>query len=89
MLLMTIKTAKVQARVDPCLKARAEDVFRQLGMTATDAICMFYAQVDLHSGLPFEVKIPNKVTRQAMLEAEHPENLDTCDSVDELFANLG
>lgn len=86
---MTTKTAKVQARVDPLLKARAENVFQRLGITATDAICMFYAQVDLRRGLPFDVKIPNEATLKAMLEAEHPENLETYESVDELFASLG
>lgn len=88
-LLMATKTGKVQARVDPRLKASAEHVFHQLGITATDAIGMFYAQVDLQRGLPFEVKIPNDVTRKALLEAEHPEDLESYDSVEELFADLG
>ena len=85
---MAAKTEKIQARVSPSLKASAENIFRHLGISPTEAIRMFYSQVTLHQGLPFDVRIPNEVTLEAMREAEHPENLETFDSVDDLFAGL-
>ena len=30
-----------------------------LGLTASDAIRLFYRQLALHKGLPFDVKLPN------------------------------
>ncbi|NEP63254.1 MAG: type II toxin-antitoxin system RelB/DinJ family antitoxin [Symploca sp. SIO2G7] len=85
---MANQTVKVQARMEPDLKKAAEAVFDQLGISATEAIRIFYKQVELHQGLPFEVKIPNETTLTALQEAENPERLETFDSVDELFDNL-
>lgn len=48
----------IRARVDPKLKKSAEAVFRKLGVRTTDAIAMFYAQVTLRQGIPFEVALP-------------------------------
>lgn len=48
----------VRARVDPSLKDEAEQVFEELGLTTTDAIRMFLAQVRLRRGLPFAVAVP-------------------------------
>ena len=36
------KTAVISARIDPDLKHEAEEVFRELGLTATQAITLFY-----------------------------------------------
>lgn len=83
------KTAVISARVDPALKHNAELVFRELGLTASQAITLFYRQVDLQRGLPFSVKIPNEVTREALEEARTRDNLESFDSVGALFENLG
>ena len=48
------KTAMIRARVEPELKQEAEKVFTKLGLTATEAIRLFYRQTALHNGLPFE-----------------------------------
>ena len=48
----------VRARVDSALKNETEKVFQKLGLTTTEAIRLFLAQVKLRGGLPFEVRIP-------------------------------
>ncbi|MET0399659.1 MAG: type II toxin-antitoxin system RelB/DinJ family antitoxin [Longimicrobiaceae bacterium] len=53
------KTAMIRARVEPELKAQAEAILRGLGLSATDAITLFYHQVVQHRGLPFEVRRAN------------------------------
>jgi DNA-damage-inducible protein J len=58
------KTGMIRARVDPKLKAKAERVFGQLGLSPSDAIRLFYTRVALSSGLPFEVRIPNALTAE-------------------------
>jgi DNA-damage-inducible protein J len=52
------KTATVRARIEPDLKKHAEQVFSALGLNATEAIRLFYKQVELHNGLPFSLEIP-------------------------------
>ena len=80
------KTEMIRARVEPDLKHEAEAVFSQLGLSATEAITLFYAQVTLHHGLPFAVRLPNAETREALRQAREDENLTEYDGVEELKA---
>ena len=82
------KSAVVKARVEPELKAHAEAVFRKLGINATQAISMFYTQVGLCNGIPFDVRIPNEETRQAMEETEKGIGLVKCDNLEDMFNKL-
>lgn len=56
----TIRTDTVRARISPELKNSVEGIFSSLGMNSSQAIVLFFKQVELHNGLPFEVKIPAK-----------------------------
>jgi DNA-damage-inducible protein J len=66
---MSIKTASVHARIQPALKLKAEAVLEKLGISTSEAITIFFSQIALQRGLPFDLKIPNKTTRKAMEEA--------------------
>ena len=55
-----VRTETVRARISPELKSRAERIFSNLGISPSQAIVIFYKQVELHNGLPFEVKIPTR-----------------------------
>ena len=77
------KTGHVQVRIDPDVKQSAEDIFNQLGFTSSDAVRMFFHQVVISKGLPFEVKIPNAETQQAIDDIENNVDLTTCKSIDE------
>lgn len=46
-------------------------------------------QVELHQGLPFEVRIPNEATMAALADAEKRRGLSTYGSTAALFADLG
>ncbi len=83
------KSAVVTARIDPDLKRSAEHVFTTLGLNTTQAITMFFKQVELQQGLPFVVRVPNKATRAALDEAQARSNLTGFNTVDELFEDLG
>lgn len=54
-LFMPAKTAMIRARVTPQLKKEAEEILMKLGLNPTDAINMFYSQIVLHKGIPFNV----------------------------------
>ena len=63
------KTATIRARVEPELKRGAEAVLKKIGLTSSEAITLFLAQVKLREGLPFPLRVPNKETRRAIKEA--------------------
>lgn len=51
------KTANLYTRIDPELKEQAEYILNSLGLPPSSAITMFYKQVVLQQGLPFNVKL--------------------------------
>jgi DNA-damage-inducible protein J len=61
---------QISVRIDHATKTAAEGVFNVLGLSATDAIRMFYRQVALQRGLPFPAKIPNAETLAAIRELD-------------------
>jgi len=83
------KTTSVSVRMEPSLKRAAEEVLRKLGLPASSAVTLFYRQLVLQKGLPFEVKLPNKVTREALEDAVNGRDLTSYSSVEELFEDLG
>jgi DNA-damage-inducible protein J len=64
------KTAVVRARIEPDLKTEVEYILRELGLSQTEAVTLFYHQIKLNQGLPFEVKIPNEVTLKTFKETD-------------------
>ena len=54
------KTANLYARIEPEIKEQAETILSALGIPASNAINMFYKQIILQGGLPFDVKLPKK-----------------------------
>lgn len=83
------KTAVISARIDPDLKRSAEEVFKKLGLTATQAITLFYKHVELERGLPFAVRIPNDVTAEALEQARTRQHLESFNTLEDLFKDLG
>ena len=52
------KSANLYARIEPELKEQAESILSSLGIPASNAITLFYKQIVLQRGLPFDVKLP-------------------------------
>ena len=66
------KTAVINVRTEPEIKAKVETLYNSMGVSLSDAINMFlYKSIDFR-GLPFELcrEIPNAETIAAMREAE-------------------
>ncbi len=51
-------TSSVSVRMDTSLKENAEQILGELGISASGAVQMFYRQIVLHRGLPFELTLP-------------------------------
>ena len=53
------KTANLYARIEPEVKNQAESILAALGIPVSSAINMFYKQIILQRGIPFEMKLPD------------------------------
>ena len=82
--------ATIRARCDADLKNSAEAIFKELGITTSQAINMFLAKVKREKGIPFELKIPNIITANVMEEAQKGINMEsvTLDELKSEFANI-
>lgn len=85
----TTKSAMIRARIEPKLKADVEKLFAKLGVSSSEAIQMFYAQVRLHKGLPFDVHIPNAATRKTFCDTDAGKELVHAKDAADLFEKLG
>ena len=79
-----MKNAVVNARMESELKSEVEAIFKQLGMNTTQAITMFFEQIRLHRAIPFQIKLPNQETIEAMEDALAGKNMETV-SMEELI----
>jgi DNA-damage-inducible protein J len=83
------KTAIVRARIAADLKDHAERVFHRLGMNATQAITLFYKQVELRNGLPFDIAIPSLKTKRSFRSTDAGRDLVVCEDANDMFNKLG
>ena len=65
--------ATVRARVDSALKKEVEEIFDDIGINTSQAINIFLKKVKRERGIPFELKVPNETTINAMKEAKNNE----------------
>ena len=56
------KSEVVRARIEPYIKQNTDKILSKLGLSNSEAISVFYHQIFLRKGLPFDVKIPNETT---------------------------
>lgn len=52
------KTSNLYARIEPDIKDQAEKILSALGIPVSNAINMFYKQIILQRGIPFDLKLP-------------------------------
>ena len=54
---MAAKSANLYARIEPEVKEKAESILSALGIPASSAINMFYKQIILKKGIPFDITL--------------------------------
>jgi DNA-damage-inducible protein J len=62
--------------LDIHLKEQAKEIYKQYGLSLSQAVNMFLAQSVFNRGLPFDVKIPNDETLEAMKDVETGNNYE-------------
>ncbi len=82
------KTATISIKMDAALKNEAEHILTSLGLTASQAITVFYKQIAFQNGIPFPVKIPGKKLNDVSIMAMEEEELDEFKSPSKLYQEL-
>lgn len=83
------KSAMIRARIDPILKDEVEAILQELGLSTSQAILLFYQQIRLSRGLPFEVRLPNEVTERTFADTDAGRNIVRSENAQSLFDRLG
>ncbi len=73
---MVIEKSRTNVYLDVKLKKQAKEIYKHYGLSLSEAVNIFLAQSVFSRGLPFEVKIPNDMTLQAMKDVESGENYE-------------
>jgi DNA-damage-inducible protein J len=60
----------VRARIEGDVKARASEVLAEMGLSVSDAIRMLLVRVAAERALPFEARVPNAQTVDAIEELD-------------------
>ena len=82
------KTAIIQTRIDPKVKTKAQKILNKLNISMSEAISLFLTQVSLNKGIPFEIKIPNKLTEETLSKSERGKELHKVSDTKELLKEL-
>lgn len=60
----------IKARIDDDVKQRAAAALSKMDLTMSDAIRILMRRIADEGQMPFEIRIPNAVTREAIVELE-------------------
>jgi len=82
-----MKSALIQTRVEPDLKAEVESILREIGISTSEAITIFLNRVKLENGIPFELKLPNAKSLEAIKNIEEG-NVETFKSANDMFESM-
>ena len=77
----------VRACIDTDTKERAAEALQVMGLSISDAIRLLMLRIADECRLPFEVKVPNATTREAIAELESGKGKQFT-SVGDLMADL-
>jgi len=86
---MMSKSATVRARLEPGLKEKAEKILERIGLNTTQAITLFYRQIELSNGMPFDLVIPTRTTLNTMEATDSGKELILCEDAEDMFKKLG
>ena len=83
-----IKKARVEARIESSLKENVSKILRKLDISESDAIRMYYRQIAMNKGIPFDLKVPNKDTIEALNEIKKAK-LREYENFDDYLGDIG
>ncbi len=87
---MKTHTSMLHVRMDTEMKRKATVALAAMGLTASEAVRLFFHRIAVDQAFPLELKVPNPQTRRAMAESEEMMRRGTArfSSADEMFTEL-
>lgn len=82
-------TTFVRARIDEKLKEEAAAVLAEMGLTVSDVVRIILTKVAKEKALPFEMRVPNKLTAETLDKSERGEDVHHAKDANDLFDQLG
>jgi len=70
-----VNKVRTNVYLDVDIKSKAQEILNQYGIGLSDAFNIFLTQTVLEKGIPFEIKIPNKKTKETILDARNGINM--------------
>ena len=65
----------IRSRIDPLIKAKADKLFKHMGLTLSEAVRLFLYQSVAEKRIPFNIEMPNAITRMTLEKAEKGEKI--------------
>ena len=81
-------SAMVHVRVDEEVKESATAALAKMGLSVSDAVRLMLIRIAAEKALPFEVRVPNATTVEAMRSADRKQGKRFL-TAEELFEDLG
>ena len=78
----------VRARVDETLKQEATAILATMGLTVADFVRIGLTRVVSEQRLPFEMKVPNRLTAETLAKSERGEDVHQAEDAEDLFDQL-
>ena len=63
-------SSMLHVRIEDDVKAQASEALAAMGLSASDAVRLLFRRIIADQAFPLELKVPNKLTRKAMGEAD-------------------
>jgi DNA-damage-inducible protein J len=61
-------TEQINIKIERDLKEDVDYIFKQLGLSTTDAVRIFFKRVQFERGIPFEMKVKDEITWNSLNE---------------------
>ena len=81
-------TTTLNTRIDAKSKEQARKILDCLGLSMSEAISMYFRQIILRRGIPFDIEIPNALTAKTLRDSRKGRGLHKAANVDALFREL-
>ena len=87
---MKTQSSMLHVRMDSEMKRKAMAALAAMGLTASEAVRLFFHRIAVDQAFPLELKVPNRQTRRAMAESEEMMRQGTARfaNADDMFAEL-
>jgi DNA-damage-inducible protein J len=83
----TIADTSIRARIDSETKEKAASALKAMGLSVSDAIRLLMRRIADEEKMPFEIKVPNKETQEALRDLTEGRGT-IVSSVDEMWTVL-